>query len=56
MSPQLAVSSAFATFAMACLCVLSVNGGLHRVSGGQIIPVQAELTSIDVPTPSLLPR
>lgn len=55
MSKQLAISSTFAVFAMVCM-VLSVTGDRSGLStGDMLVPVQAELPSLDLPTPDLLP-
>jgi len=55
MSKQLAISSTFAVFAMVCM-VLSVTEDRSGLSGGDtLMPVQAELPSLDLPTPDLLP-
>jgi len=55
MSKQLAISSTFAVFAMACM-VLSVTEDRSGLSGGDtLVPLQAELPSLDLPTPNLLP-
>ena len=54
MSPQLAISSAFATFAMAALCVLSAGGNMNNTSDATFMPVQAELPSLDLPASDYL--
>ena len=52
MSKQLAISSAFATFAMAAMA-LTLTPNNSRLSGGDgFVPLQAELPSLDLPTPS----
>ncbi len=55
MSPQLAISSAFATFAMAALCVLGVSNQASRPLGQSPIALQAEMPSAPALGSDLLP-
>ncbi|WFL76287.1 hypothetical protein P7228_09780 [Altererythrobacter arenosus] len=52
MSKQLALSSAFATFAMAAMVLLHTpdHGGLG--GGEAFVPVQVDAPSLDLPQPS----
>ena len=54
MSKQLAISSAFATFAMAALAVLGTPDRSGMGAGERFVPVQAEMVSLDLPRPSLI--
>lgn len=52
MSKQLALSSAFATFAMAALVLLHTPDQSGLGAGEPMVSVQAELTTPDLPKPS----
>lgn len=56
MSKQLAISSAFATFAMAALAVYATPDHSGALAGNSLVPVQAELPSLDLPQFPLLSR
>ncbi len=55
MSKQLAISSTFATFAMACMVLMFTEDRSGLSGGDTLVPIQAELPSLDLPTPDLLP-
>lgn len=52
MSKQLAISSSFATFAMAALAVLHMPAHGGAFDGDRLIEVQAESPALDLPRPS----
>lgn len=55
MSKQLAISSSFSIFALACLMVLSTEDRLGVDAAQGALPVQIEAPSFDLPQPDLLP-
>lgn len=55
MSKQLAIASSFSVFAMACLMVLGSPDQPALANGDAYMPVKAELPSLDLPAPDLLP-
>ena len=55
MSKQLAVSSAFATFAMAAMVLVHTPDQSSHGTDGGVFAVEAELPQIELPGPSLLP-
>lgn len=56
MSKQLAISSCFSIFAMACLTLLGTEDRSGMSSGDAFVPAQIELPSMDMPqAPNLLP-
>ena len=52
MSKQLALSSAFATFAMAAMVLTFTPNHGATGAGEMVVPVQAEMPSLDLPKPS----
>lgn len=52
MSKQLALSSAFATFAMAAMVVVHTPNHAGPGGGEAFVPVQVEAASLDLPQPS----
>lgn len=55
MSKQLAVSSAFATFAMAALVLIHTPDRSGHGTDGGVFAVEAELPQVELPGPSILP-
>lgn len=55
MSKQLAISSAFATFAMACMALSMTSDHSAHSTGDGFIPMQVEVPNFDLPQPNLLP-
>ncbi|MEP2735791.1 MAG: hypothetical protein ABJP34_05785 [Erythrobacter sp.] len=55
MSKQLAISSAFSIFAMACLTLLGTSDRAGMSASDTFMQVQAELPSPDLQKPSFLP-
>ncbi|MBE5074688.1 hypothetical protein IM511_10275 [Erythrobacteraceae bacterium E2-1 Yellow Sea] len=54
MSKQLAISSAFATFAMAAMMLIHTPDNSGFGMGDNFAPLQVELDQIDLPKPSLI--
>lgn len=55
MSKQLAVSSAFATFAMAAMVLVHTPDRSGHGTDGGVFTVEAELPQVELPGPSILP-
>jgi hypothetical protein len=55
MSKQLAISSTFATFAMACMVLLYTEDRAGLSQGEPMLDIQAEAPSLELPSPSFLP-
>ncbi|WP_159456636.1 hypothetical protein [Altererythrobacter xiamenensis] len=55
MSKQLAVSSAFATFAMAAMALIHTPDRSGHGTESGVFAVEAELPQIELPGPSILP-
>lgn len=56
MSKQLAISSCFSVFAMACLTLLGTDDRSGMSGGDAFMPAEATLPSMDMPkAPNLLP-
>ena len=55
MSKQLAVSSAFATFAMAAMALIHTPDRSGHGTDAGVFTVEAELPQIELPGPSLIP-
>jgi hypothetical protein len=55
MSKQLAISSTFATFAMACMVLLYTEDRAGLSRGEPMLDIQAEAPSLELPSPSFLP-
>lgn len=53
MSKQLAISSSFATFALAAMALLHTPAQTGAFGGEGIIALQAESLALDLPKPSL---
>ena len=53
MSKQLAISSSFATFALAALALLHTPSHNSAISGEGFMTVQAESVTLDLPVPTL---
>ena len=56
MSKQLALSSAFATFAMAAMVLTHTPDRSGPGAGETVFAVEAELPAMEMPGPSLLPN
>ncbi len=55
MSKQLAISSTFSIFAMACMVLISTPDKSGAAASDAFMPVQAEMPNLDLPNPQLLP-
>ena len=56
MSKQLALSSAFATFAMVALTLTHTPDRSGLDGGDSVFAIEAELPAMEMPGPSLLPN